>query len=358
MESGKRFGMGRKIGLPVILAALLLPGCFSSGQEPTGPVGPSVSTPGATVSRPAADRKKTKQAQAGSEKASVSTPSSKVMTEKLTGYKTPCEYLIIQSRHYPRAVVAVSLPRDYHQRSGTRYPLVIAFGGMGECVRPPRSGALAWIHYYKSDEAVVALETNQLESRHFRGLATPEEIEDFNEKLKRRPYGGIILVCPYSPPLSIQGGPEFPEYEAFIIKELIPLLKNRYRVADRGIGVDGVSMGGSRSMYYGLKYPEVFDALGSVQGALGPYMDVYRDLVKENRHVLRHRAIQLVTSDRDVMAPSVAKMNGLLKENGIPCDFLQLTGPHDYIFNQGPGALALLAFHERALRASSGGPVE
>jgi len=115
----------------------------------------------------------TKQARAGSDKAAVSTPSSKVVTEKLTGYKTPCEYLTIQSRHYPRAVVAVSLPRDYHQRRGARYPLVIAFGGMGECVRPPRSGALAWIHYYKSDEAVVALETNHLESRHFRGLATP-----------------------------------------------------------------------------------------------------------------------------------------------------------------------------------------
>jgi hypothetical protein len=342
----------------MILAALLLLGCSSSSQEPVAPVGPSVSAPRATDTIPTTVHKQVKQARARFDKASASKTSSEVVTEKLTGYKTPCEYLQVRSRHYPKAVVAVSLPRDYHQRRGTKYPLVIAFGGASECVRPPRSGALAWIDYYKSDEAVVALETNQLESRHFRGLATPGEIKDFNDKLKRRPYGGIILVCPSSPPLTISSGPELPEYEAFIIEELVPALKQHYRVADRAIGVDGVSMGGSRSMYYGLKYPEVFESFGSVQGALGPYMDVYRDLVEENRDILRERAIQLVTSDRDVMAPYVTKMQGLLKENGIPCDFLKLTGPHDYIFNQGPGALALLAFHDRVLRASSPGPVK
>ena len=37
---------------------------------------------------------------------------------------------------------------------------------------------------------------------------------------------------------------------------------------------------------------------------------------------------------------------------GMP--FLYLSGPHDYIFNQGPGALALLLFHDRALRRPLG----
>ena len=151
---------------------------------------------------------------------------------------------------------------------------------------------------------------------------------------------------------------EFSDYEAFIVEELIPALKSRYRVAPGKIGVDGVSMGGSRSMYYGFKYPEVFYSIGSVQGAFGPYFDIYRDLIAKNRDLLRKRPIQLVTSDRDTMVKSVEKMHGLLLAEDIPHVYLKLTGPHDYIFNQGPGALALLMFHDHALRMASRGPIK
>jgi enterochelin esterase-like enzyme len=150
--------------------------------------------------------------------------------------------------------------------------------------------------------------------------------------------------------VSPQVGPEFPEIEEYIMDELIPALKKRYRVAEEAIGVDGVSMGGARSMYYGLKYPEVFFSVGSVQGAFGPYLDLYRHLAKTNEPSLKKRAIQLVTSDRDVMKPSVEAMHKLLLENHIPHSYRILTGPHDYIFNQGPGAISLLVFHSQALR--------
>jgi len=262
------------------------------------------------------------------------------------------------SRNYPGAVVAVSLPVDYGKHGKKRYPLVIAFGGMGECMRRPRQGALAWLHYYKADEAVRALENGSLERSDFRGLVTPAQLREFNRILKKYPYRGIILACPSSPVLTVGKGPEFPEYEAFVMQELIPELKRRYRVAPGKVGVDGVSMGGARSMYYGFKYPEVFSSIGSLQGAFGPFMSVYKNLLTRNGKILKGRPIQLVTSDRDHMAPSVEGMHNILGAEGIPHLYYKLKGPHDYIFNQGPGAIALLMFHNQALGHRTSGPVK
>jgi enterochelin esterase-like enzyme len=277
-------------------------------------------------------------------------PAGEVLIEKLPGYKTPAEYFTIPSRKHPQGVVAVSLPLDYEKHKARKYPLVIAFGGAGECARSPKDGALAWLHYYKTDEAVRALANNRLTPEDFRRLITPPHLNAFNRRLKDRPYRGVILACPSSPLLSPQVGLEYPEYEEYIMNELVPALKSRYRVADARVGIDGVSMGGARAMYYGFKYPEVFSSIGSVQGAFGPYFDVYRHFVERHRETLMKRSIQLVTSDRDPMAPSVERMHKLLVDNSIPHLYLKLTGPHDYIFNQGPGALELLVFHDHALR--------
>ncbi|MEJ2718252.1 MAG: alpha/beta hydrolase-fold protein [Deltaproteobacteria bacterium] len=278
-------------------------------------------------------------------------------TEELSGYEIPVEYLIIPSGTFAQAMVSVSLPVDYEKHPEKKYPLVLAFGGAGECMRPPRQGALAWVKYYKADEAVRALEDNLLNQDDFRGLVTPAQLHKFNEGLEHHPYGGVILACPYSPPLSVAERLDLPAYETFIMKELIPELKKRYRIAPQGVGVDGVSMGGARSMYYGFKYPEVFSSIGSVQGAFAPFMRVYEHLVKRNREALKDRAIQLITSDGDSMARSVEKMHRMLRANGIPHVYLTLTGPHDYIFNQGPGSLAVLLFHNQALRFRASGPV-
>ena len=281
-----------------------------------------------------------------------------ISIEEISGFKTPAEYLTIGSKRFPDNIVAVTLPLDYDRDSSVNYPLVIAFGGFGECVRPPRQGALAWLHYYKTDEAALALANDKLTAGDFRGLVTSDHLDDFNRRLKRDHYGGVILACPASPPLAPQSRLEFSDYEAFIMEELIPALKDRYKVSPGRIGVDGVSMGGARSIYYGFKYPEVFCSVGSVQGAFGPYFDVYRELIGKNRDLLRKRSIQLVTSDRDAMLKSVERMHGLLLAEDIPHVYLKLTGPHDYLFNQGPGSLALLMFHDHALRKASGGPIK
>ncbi len=329
--------------------------------EPVPPdSGRSVSRPAAPASAGKTSDDQTTRSIERSRHASVIPSERKpeeVSVEKLSGYRVPAEYLFIPSRYYPDATVAVMLPRDYDKEPKRRYPLVIAFGGAGECAKPPAQGALAWLRYYKTDEAAQAVESGSLSVSDFRGLVTDRQLRHFNRTLKRRPYTGVILACPSSPLLWAHSGIDLDQYEAFVMKELVPELQKRYRTDPDKIGVDGVSMGGARSMYYGFKYPSVFSSIGSVQGAFGPYFDTYRELIKENREILAHRSIQLVTSNGDVMARSVERMHKMLQEEHIPHTFMVLTGPHDYIFNQGPGALALLLFHHHALGAGSSGPV-
>jgi iron(III)-salmochelin esterase len=275
---------------------------------------------------------------------------SKPIFEKIEGYKIPAEYVGFGPEERVDCTTVVALPEDYYSNKGKKYPLVIVFGGAGECAKRPRQGALAWLHYYKSDEAVLALGSNRLDKNDFRGLVTERELAKFNRKLKRRPYEGVIFACP-STPLSLRDGPELPAYEEFIMDRLLPILTKHYRVDKDRIGVDGVSMGGSRSMYYGLKYPEVFSSIGAVQGAFGPFMDLYEDLIKINKDKLQQRAVQLVTSDRDThLGPHTEKMHQLFNAQEIKHDYMILTGPHDYIFNQGPGSIALLMFHARPAR--------
>jgi hypothetical protein len=289
--------------------------------------------------------------------ANVAAETPQATVERIRGYKVPAEYLLITSRFFNRAVAAVSLPLDYEKQPDKRYPLVIAFGGAGECGRPPMQGALAWIDYYKADEAVAALDRKRLNRGDFRGLVTEDQLQRFNKGLQNSPYNGVILVCPYSPPLSPSLALEYPDYESFITEELLPELKKRYRVAPGAVGVDGVSMGGARAIYYGFKYPEAFSSIGAVQGAFGPFMDVYRGLARQNRDLLKKRAIQIVTSDKDSLALSSEKMHAMLQAEGIPHEYLALTGPHDYIFNQGPGSISLLVFHSRALSSRRPGPI-
>lgn len=58
--------------------------------------------------------------------------------------------------------------------------------------------------------------------------------------------------------------------ESYLIKELIPAIDDRYRTINHreGRAIFGFSMGGGGSLRLGLKYPELFCAVGSFSGAL------------------------------------------------------------------------------------------
>jgi putative tributyrin esterase len=102
---------------------------------------------------------------------------------------------------------------------------------------------------------------------HFENWTDKTGVVDFSAK------SNWIIVTPegdngwYTDSVSIPND----KYESYIIKELIPEIDNRYRtIADRrGRVIAGLSMGGYGSLKFGLKYPEMFEIVGSFSGALG-----------------------------------------------------------------------------------------
>jgi iron(III)-salmochelin esterase len=269
---------------------------------------------------------------------------------RLTGYEAPGEMVDVPSKSYPGGLVAVTLPLDYDEQPQKSYPLLVAFGGAGESARPARDNALAWMEYYDADEALVALRRGGLKASDFRELVTKRQLDRFNKRLERQPYRGVILACPASPMLSRSFPLASERYESFIMNDVLPTLRERFRITPGKIGVDGVSMGGARSLYFGLAHPEVFRSIGGLQGAFARHMPLYRQLIERNRETLAQRPIQLVTSDGDGLAPAVRLMHGALDAADIEHRYQILTGPHDYVFNQGPGVLSMLLFHDSALR--------
>lgn len=305
----------------------------------------------AEVSAPAADSPPlVRAAGAGAVDAEIEPGRASLEVRRLEGFELEAELVTLSGRGGDRHAAVVMLPADYRRRPLARYPLLVAFGGAGESAREPEEGARAWVDFYDADEAALALRRGRLDADDFRGLASAATVEAFNDRLERRGYRGLIVLCPWAPLLSADTPIDDPDYERSVMDELVPAVVERYRVEPDAIGVDGVSMGGARAMYFGLKHAGRFRTIGAIQGAFGRHLALYERLIEQHRGVLERRSIQLVTSDGDGLRPAVRAMSALLEQQGIEHRFRLLEGPHDYIFNRGPGSIAMLLFHDGALR--------
>src|SRR5262249_35120117 len=114
---------------------------------------------------------------------------------------------------------------------------------------------------------------------------------------------------------------------------------------------DGISLGGFTSLAVGLAHPEVFGAVSGLQPALHATKPTeWVDLANAARARNPKLALRLLTSDGDVFKKPVTQVSKAWKDAGIDHDFVQVPGPHDYVFNRGPGSLELLLWHDRMLR--------
>jgi enterochelin esterase-like enzyme len=117
-----------------------------------------------------------------------------------------------------------------------------------------------------------------------------------------------------------------------------------------GLGLDGVSLGGLWSLVLGLTYPERVGQIGALQPAVTPWIDELATLAVKSRDKLRRRRLSLVTSSGDGLRPAVTRLSARLAQAGVRHTLTVLTGPHDYVFNRGPGALHMLLWHDRGFR--------
>ncbi|HEX7177730.1 MAG TPA: alpha/beta hydrolase family protein, partial [Pyrinomonadaceae bacterium] len=158
-------------------------------------------------------------------------------------------------------------------------------------------------------------------------------------------------------------------YESYIIKELIPDVERRFRVARarEGRGVAGLSMGGYGALKFGLKYPELFAFAASMSGAVGAASwrtaedlgrsefirqslvqtfgdgdtpakrtnDIFRlvrELPEEKTPALPFLYLDCGTEDPLQLLGPNAAFAALLVERKVAHEYRQLPGKHDWLY--------------------------
>ena len=259
------------------------------------------------------------------------------------------ERITVASRSLGAQPVVVMLPESYHARRTRPYPMLLAFSGRGEAVLPPGRGAWGWVRDYQLQRQARALARGKLVSADFLGLVSPAWLQRYNRSLAAAPYAGMVVVCPHTYDLLGQRKLGHEAYERFYLHELPAAVRQRYNVIQTpgGLGMDGVSLGGLWSIYLGLGHPDRVGQVGALQPAVTPFLAELRTLAAGNRAALRQRPISLVTSTGDGLRPAVSRLSAMLLQVKVEHQFSVLTGPHDYVFNQGPGGIHMLLWHDR-----------
>jgi iron(III)-salmochelin esterase len=254
-----------------------------------------------------------------------------------------------------RIDVVVVLP---DRKPGERFPLLIALHGRGEAMKGPVRGARGWVDDYALGHAIRRLSMPPLRSEDFEDIVDAKRLNLLNASLQARPYGGLVVLCPYTPDM-LAGERPFERaqpFARFLVETLIPRAKRELPVIDRSeaTGIDGVSLGGRVSLLAGLHRPESFGAIATLQAAFdssdAPRLAAMALTAKQKNPKLQFR---FLTSDGDYFLAANHAIDQAFSASHIAHEFIVVPGPHDYIFNRGPGAIEMLLFHDRALRRFS-----
>jgi len=261
----------------------------------------------------------------------------------------------------PRAhlrVVELTIPGgDWEKRatllvpnppSEAALPVLVALHGMGETV-DPETGAHGWLDAYELDVAIARLCAPPLDEDAFRGFVTPDRLQAVNASLAQHPYRGVIVCCPYLP-RAIGGDVSFDAYARFLADELLPRVRasTPARSELSATGIDGVSLGGVTALTLGVMRPDVFGAVGALQAAISA--DQVDRVADDLAHRIGKRPLRITTSEDDVYHDVLVALDRALVARGVAHEFAVEPGPHDYIWNKGPGAIDMLLWHDRVLR--------
>jgi hypothetical protein len=238
------------------------------------------------------------------------------------------------------------------RREGQRFPLLIALHGLGETLRGPERGAWGWALDYALPRADQALRRGSLLPADLEGLVTAERLRALNASLTTASYGGLVVLLPFTPDVRRDlGGAAHRRFERWLVGPMLSRARRELPVlaGRESTGIDGVSLGGLHALWTGLAHPEIFGVVGAIQPAVRR-----REATVTARYVARRgrpsQRLRLVTSTGDTLREDVLSLDRHLSSAGISHELRVLEGPHDYVFNRGPGGVEMLLFHDRALR--------
>jgi enterochelin esterase-like enzyme len=236
--------------------------------------------------------------------------------------------------------------------AGERFPVVVALHGRGESLKAPAVGAMGWPRDYELVRAVRRLRSPPLSKDDFEGFVDDASLAAANRELAAAPFRGLVVVCPYVPDLDLtrEGGQA--RYGRFVLDELLARARRETPVIDAApaTGIDGVSLGGAVALYVGLTNPLSFGAVGGIQPALhAEDVALWTERAVAARAKNPNLKLRLLTSEDDYFREVVTRVSQAWRQAGVAHDFAVALGPHDYVFNRGPGSIELLRWHERVL---------
>lgn len=231
-------------------------------------------------------------------------------------------------------------------------PLLVALHGRGEAGRGLAAGAGGWRDDYHLDRARARLAAPPLTEKDLLGFTTKERLAALNGSLSANAFGGLAVVCPYTPALPDRSVAGARGFAAFVTQDLIPTAAKAAstKVERKRTGIDGVSMGGRLALWLGLSHPEVFGAVGALQPAIR--VEEADEIAELAARATKKAplALRLVSSEKDPFLAAVRALGAALTKRDVAHQVVVTPGPHDYVWNQGPGSYEMLLWHDRALR--------
>jgi hypothetical protein len=239
-----------------------------------------------------------------------------------------------------------------------RFPVVVALHGRGEALKRPVDGALGWPRDYALVRAFDRVRAPPLVPADYEGLVEPRRLAETNAGLARHPFEGVIVACPSMPDVRPAATGDVAAYARFVLDVLLPHVHRDTPAltSAEATGIDGVSLGGVTALRIGLSAPDVFGAVGGIQPALSDgQTGEWTALALAARARRPGLKLRLVTSLDDYFRDPVYALSRAWDSAGVAHDFADLPGPHDYVFNRGPGSIDLLLWHDSALAHTARG---
>jgi hypothetical protein len=230
--------------------------------------------------------------------------------------------------------------------------VLVALHGRGESVKAPVEGAMGWPRDYAMVRAYDRLRSPPLREPDYEGIVDPSRMADANAMLSKRPFGGLVVACPFLPDVRPATTGDIAPYTRFLLDGLLPRVRAETPAlsAPEATGIDGVSLGGAVALRIGLTSPETFGAVGGIQPALSEGQNAeWTTLAKGAQSRRQGMKLRLLTSHEDYFHDAIAGLSRAWTAAGVVHDFADVPGPHDYIFNRGPGSIELLLWHDRVL---------
>jgi len=236
--------------------------------------------------------------------------------------------------------------------SETRFPVVVALHGRGEAQKAPADGAMGWPRDYAMIRAIDHLRSPPLHETAYEGFVDKARMAEQNASLAARPFGGVIVACPWLPDVKPAPTGDITALGRYVLDVLLPRVRRDTPAlpSAEATGIDGVSLGGILALRIGLTSPEAFGAVGGIQAALGEGQNAeWTALAQAARARRPAMKLRLLTSHDDYFHDVNTSLSQAWRAAGVTHEFADVPGPHDYIFNRGPGSIELLLFQDRSL---------